>query len=100
MRAGHLGNNPIRPPIRGVSRRSSMQKNVLTKAVAVALATLGTAGVAVAQSSVTIYGNADVSVDHVSRSKGVAPTATKYSATRVSPSASSQTSFGFKGVED
>ncbi|RZL03255.1 MAG: porin [Rubrivivax sp.] len=77
-----------------------MQKNVLTKAVAVALAALGTGGVAVAQSSVTIYGNADVSVDHVSRSKGVAPTATKYSATRVSPSATSQTSFGFKGVED
>lgn len=77
-----------------------MQKNVLTKAVAVALATLGAGGVAVAQSSVTIYGNADVSVDHVSRSKGVVPSATKYSATRVSPSATSQTSFGFKGVED
>jgi len=77
-----------------------MQKNVLTKAVAVALATLG-AGGAMAQSSVTLYGNVDVSVDHVSRSAGTStsPTA-KYSATRVSPSATSQTSFGFKGVED
>lgn len=77
-----------------------MQKNVLTKAVAVALATLGAGGVAVAQSSVTIYGNADVSIDHVSKSKGSVASSTKYSATRVSPSATSQTSFGFKGVED
>jgi len=77
-----------------------MQKNVLTKAIAVALATLGAGGVAVAQSSVTIYGNADVSVDHVSKSKGTVASSTKYSATRVSPSATSQTSFGFKGVED
>lgn len=77
-----------------------MQKNVLTKAVAVALATLGASGAVMAQSSVTIYGNADVSVDHVSRSKGPVASSTKYSATRVSPSATSQTSFGFKGVED
>lgn len=77
-----------------------MQKNVLTKAVAVALATLGAGGVAVAQSSVTIYGNADVSVDHVKRTQGSAAASAKYSATRVSPSATSQTSFGFKGVED
>lgn len=76
-----------------------MQKNVLTKAVAVALATLG-AGGAMAQSSVTLYGNADVSVDHVSKSQGTAAASAKYSATRVSPSATSQTSFGFKGVED
>jgi predicted porin len=77
-----------------------MQKNVLTKAVAVALATLGAGGVAMAQSSVTIYGNADVSVDHVKRTQGAAAASAKYSATRVSPSATSQTSFGFKGVED
>lgn len=77
-----------------------MQKNVLTKAVAVALATLGASGAAMAQSSVTIYGNADVSVDHVSRTQGSAAASAKYSATRVSPSATSQTSFGFKGVED
>ncbi len=76
-----------------------MQKNVLTKAVAVALATLG-AGGAMAQSSVTLYGNVDVSVDHVSKSQGAAAASAKYSATRVSPSATSQTSFGFKGVED
>ncbi|MBC7700201.1 porin [Aquabacterium sp.] len=76
-----------------------MQKNVLTKAIAVALATLG-AGGAMAQSSVTIYGNVDVSVDHVNKSQGAAAASAKLNATRVSPSASSQTSFGFKGVED
>lgn len=84
-----------------------MQKNVLTKAVAVALATLG-AGGAVAQSSVTLYGHADVSVDHVSKTAGVntfpsfsstAALAAKSSVTRVSPSGTSQTSFGFKGTE-
>src|SRR3990167_860010 len=82
-----------------------MQKNVLTKAVAVALATLG-AGGAMAQSSVTLYGHADISVDHVSKTAGVRlipldPTTqgVKSSVTRVSPSGSSQTSFGFKGTE-
>jgi predicted porin len=82
-----------------------MQKNVLTKAVAVALTTLG-AGGAMAQSSVTLYGHADVSVDHVSKTAGVrliplnpATQAAKSSVTRVSPSGTSQTSFGFKGTE-
>ena len=86
-----------------------MQKTVLTQAVAVALATLG-AGAAFAQSSLTLYGNADVSVDHV---KGTAGTAlvpalgaateklfNKGGVTRVSPSATSQTSYGIKGTED
>ncbi|MDI1258481.1 porin [Aquabacterium sp.] len=82
-----------------------MQKNVLTKAVAVALATLG-AGSAMAQSSVTLYGHADISVDHVSKTAGVrlipldpATQGVKSSVTRVSPSGTSQTSFGFKGTE-
>jgi len=88
-----------------------MQKNVLTKAVAVALATLGSSGVAMAQSSVTFYGNADVSLDNVHRTAGVplasanpvvaaATQGTKATLTRVSPSATSQTSYGFKGTED
>ena len=119
-----------------------MQKTVLTQAVAVALATLGM-GSAFAQSSLTLYGNADVSVDHVKKTAGVplvgsatttstilvptglpapappfvaAPanvinanltqgfrTATqggKSSVTRVSPSGSSQTSFGLRGEEN
>lgn len=86
-----------------------MQKTVLTQAVAVALATLGM-GAAYAQSSLTLYGNADVSVDHV---KGTAGTAlvpalgaateklfNKGSVTRVSPSGTSQTSYGIRGTED
>jgi predicted porin len=83
-----------------------MQKTVMTKAVAVALATLG-AGAAFAQSTFTIYGNADVSLDNVHKTAGVqlipgVPTSqgAKSTVTRVSPSATSQTSFGFKGTED
>lgn len=89
-----------------------MQKTVLTQAVAVALATLGM-GSAFAQSSLTLYGSADVSVDHVKGTKGVAfaPDAqagglntvalfNKGSVTRVSPSATSQTSYGIRGTED
>jgi len=78
----------------------------VTKAVAVALATLG-AGAAFAQSSLTIYGNADVSVDNVHKTAGIrtipaisATQGTSSTVTRVSPSSTSQTSFGFKGVED
>jgi predicted porin len=47
-----------------------MQKNALTIAAALALATFG-AGTAFAQSSLTLYGNADVSVDHVKKTAGV-----------------------------
>lgn len=46
-----------------------MQKTVLTRAVAVALATMG-AGAAFAQSSLTLYGNIDVAVDNVRKSRG------------------------------
>ena len=88
-----------------------MKKTALTHAAALALATFG-AGTAFAQSSLTLYGNADVSVDHVKVTKGVAlaPSfglantvgllATPGSTTRVSPSGSSQTSFGLKGEEN
>ncbi|RZI82114.1 MAG: porin [Rubrivivax sp.] len=83
-----------------------MQKTILTKAVAVALATLG-AGAAMAQSSVTLYGHADISVDNVNKTAGVpalpgagAGQGTKANLTRVSPSGTSQTSFGLKGTED
>ena len=48
-----------------------MQKTALTTAAALALATFG-AGTAFAQSSLTLYGNADVSVDHVKKTAGVA----------------------------
>ena len=99
-----------------------MQKTALSKAVVVALATLG-AGAAMAQSSVTLYGNIDVAVDSVHKGQGdisgtlfqtlpaaVSSTAlaTAYNAayankatlTRVSPSISSQNAIGVKGVED
>lgn len=83
-----------------------MQKTVLTQAVVVALATLGM-GSAFAQSSLTLYGSADVSVDHVKKTAGVrlAPAlsstqGSKSSVTRVSPSATSQTSYGIRGTED
>lgn len=83
-----------------------MQKTVLTQAVAVALATFGV-GAAFAQSSLTLYGNADVSVDHVKKTEGVrlvplnpASQGVKSSVTRVSPSATSQTSYGIRGTED
>lgn len=95
-----------------------MQKTALTTAAALALATFG-AGTAFAQSSLTLYGNADVGVDHVKKTAGVpllngvtplpplggataaqATQGTKSSVTRVSPSATSQTSFGLKGEEN
>ncbi|MBI5926856.1 MAG: porin [Aquabacterium sp.] len=94
-----------------------MQKTVLTKAVAVALATLG-AGAAFAQSSVTIYGNLDVAVDSVHKGQGDVAASTlfstlaansasfnsgfvaKSSVTRVTSSISSVNALGFKGTED
>lgn len=87
-----------------------MQKTALTTAAALALASFA-AGTAFAQSSLTLYGNADVSVDNVNVSKGVALSpslgaasagvvATPGRVTRVSPSATSQTSFGLKGEEN
>lgn len=82
-----------------------MQKNVVAKLISVALASLGGGGIAMAQSSLTIYGNADVSLDNVHKTAGVSTLTggaapVKSTVTRVSPSGTSQTSFGFKGVED
>lgn len=89
-----------------------MQKKALTKAIAVALATLGS-GAAMAQSSVTFYGNIDVGVDHVNKGQGNltgsafaaspaynAAFATKSSVTRLTSSISSVNALGLKGSED
>lgn len=82
-----------------------MQKRVLSSAIALALTALAS-GTALAQSSVTIYGNIDVSVDRFKKDAGTplnATTAalnTKSSATRVGPDLSSQSALGFRGVED
>lgn len=102
-----------------------MKKTVLTKAVAVALATLG-AGSAFAQSSLTIFGNLDVAVDNVHKGQGDisgtffqtlpilvggasgaalasaynANFANKATVTRVTSSISSVNALGLKGTED
>lgn len=89
-----------------------MKKTVLTKAVAVALATLGACS-AFAQSSLTIFGNLDVAVDNVHKGQGdvsgtllaaVPAVAAAFSAptttTRVTSSISSVNALGFKGTED
>lgn len=79
-----------------------MHKTVLTKAVAVALATFS-AGAAFAQSSLTLYGNIDGALDNVHKGKGTSILGTAAAATtvtRVSPSISSQNALGFKGTED
>ena len=87
-----------------------MQKRVLSSAIALALTALAS-GTALAQSSVTIYGNIDVSVDRVKKEAGkndysalgtAANTAIngRQSLTRVGPDMSSQSSLGFRGVED
>lgn len=79
-----------------------MQKTVLTKAVAVALATFG-AGAAFAQSSLTLYGNIDAALDNVHKGAGKTTNgaaAVGTTVTRVSPSISSQSALGLKGTED
>lgn len=97
-----------------------MQKRVLSSAIALALTALAS-GSALAQSSVTIYGNIDVSFDHIKKDAGAANYTTaltaatgssttaaalntaingKQSLNRVGPDMSSQSSIGFKGVED
>ncbi|MDE2401529.1 MAG: porin [Burkholderiales bacterium] len=89
-----------------------MQKTILTKAVAVALATLG-AGAAMAQSTVTLYGNLDAAIDHVNIGSGTSPVIlpalaggatvnpkVAQSLSRVTPSISSVNAFGIKGSED
>lgn len=89
-----------------------MQKRVLSSAIALALTALAS-GTALAQSSVTIYGNIDVSVDRVKKDAGtrLLPEAgalvtannqlsNKVSTTRVGPDLSSQSALGFRGTED
>lgn len=89
-----------------------MQKRALSSAIALALTALAS-GTALAQSSVTIYGNIDVSVDRVKRDAGDlllpniaafsaanAQLSSKSSVTRVGPDLSSQSSLGFRGTED
>ena len=82
-----------------------MQKRVLSSAIALALTALAS-GTALAQSSVTIYGNIDVSFDRVKRTEGevinpaLSSLNVKQSYSRVGPDLSSQSALGFKGVED
>lgn len=89
-----------------------MRKTVSTKAVAVALATLG-AGASYAQSSVTLYGNLDVALDNAHKGQGdvsgtlytlSTPSAAALSApstvTRLTSSISSVNALGVKGTED
>jgi len=96
-----------------------MQKRVLSSAIALALTALAS-GTALAQSSVTIYGNIDVGFDHINRKAGtrLLPENTasgavntqngiindslsnKLSTNRVTPDLSSQSSLGFRGTED
>jgi len=79
-----------------------MQKSVMTKAVALALTTLSV-GAAFAQSSVTIYGVLDVGIDNIHKNTGLTALNTPAAAstvTRVSPSTSTQSELGIKGVED
>lgn len=78
-----------------------MKKNLLTSLIAAGFAM--TAGVAQAQSSVTLYGLIDVALDNVHKEAGMkingAPEAGS-TVTRVAPSISAQSMIGFKGVED
>lgn len=87
-----------------------MQKRVLSSAIALALTALAS-GTALAQSSVTIYGNIDVSVDRVKKEAGTKNLSAlgaqaagaingAQSLTRVGPDMSSQSALGFRGVED
>lgn len=78
-----------------------MQKNVLSSLIAAGLAL--SAGAAVAQSSVTLYGLVDVSLDNVHKEAGRSISGAAASAAtlnRVSPSISAQSMIGFKGTED
>ena len=78
-----------------------MQKNVLSSLIAAGLAL--SAGAAVAQSSVTLYGLIDVSLDNVHKEAGKSISGVPLASTtltRVSPSISAQSMIGFKGTED
>lgn len=84
-----------------------MQKTVLTRAVALALATMG-AGAAFAQSSLTLYGNLDIAYTNVSKKEGdvsgtvlpPASFATKSTVNGISSSVSSVNAIGIRGTED
>ncbi|MFN3915587.1 MAG: porin [Aquabacterium sp.] len=84
-----------------------MQKTVLTRAVALALATMG-AGTAFAQSSLTLYGNLDIAYTNVSKKAGdvsgtllpAASFATKSTVNGISSSVSSVNAIGIRGTED
>lgn len=78
-----------------------MQKNVLSSLIAAGLAL--SAGAAMAQSSVTLYGLIDVSLDNVHKEAGKSISGVPLASTtltRVSPSISAQSMIGFKGTED
>ncbi|MFW9615243.1 porin [Aquabacterium sp.] len=89
-----------------------MQKTALTKAVAIALATMG-ASAAFAQSSVTLYGNLDVAIDSATKGAGkiagtvwslnpaaAANVGAESHVVRIAPSVSSSSALGVKGTED
>ncbi|HET8869691.1 MAG TPA: porin [Aquabacterium sp.] len=83
-----------------------MKRTMLSSAVVLAIALMG-ASVAHAQSSVTLYGNIDVAVDHAHKGAGRnsiqglgLPEPRSQSLSRVSPSISSVNQFGFKGEEN
>ena len=82
-----------------------MQKSIHSAVVA-AVAVLCGSGAVMAQSSVTLYGNIDVGVDHAHKGAGRnaiqglgLPEPIAQNMNRVSPSISSVNQFGFKGEE-
>lgn len=84
-----------------------MQKTLITKAALLAIASLA-AGAAIAQSSLTIYGNLDVAYTNVSKKEGdvsgtalpAASFATPSTINGITSSVSSVNALGFKGTED
>lgn len=84
-----------------------MQRNILTKAVLVALATLGASAV-MAESSVTFYGTLDGSLTNIKTENSPRSTAavpnfapgSSSSVTGVSNGVMTQSYIGFRGVED
>lgn len=81
-----------------------MQQNILTKAVLVALATLG-AGAAMAESGVTFYGTLDGSITNTKTTKSAialqpGATASNTTVTGISNGIMTQSYIGFRGVED
>ncbi|MFX5797469.1 porin, partial [Acinetobacter baumannii] len=83
------------------------QKPTLIKAIALAVAALGT-GAAMAQSSLTIYGNLDVAYTNVNKKQGdvsgtalpAAGFAAKSTVNGITSSISSVNAIGFRGTED